>query len=58
MHDSDLIFFLKIGGKFGFAELGQCILQQVYPFMREEKLERHLKVKGIEPSAHGTTEGY
>ena len=46
-----MIFLLKLGGKFGFAELGQCILQQVYTFMREEKLERYFKVEGIEPSA-------
>ena len=32
-----------------FAELGQCILQQVYTFMREENLERYLKVEGTEP---------
>ena len=43
----------KLGEKFGFPELGQCILQQDYTFMREEKLERFLKVEGIEPSAEG-----
>ena len=51
MQDLDLIFLLKLGEKFGFAELGQCILQQIYTFMREEKLERYLKVERIEPSA-------
>ena len=51
MHDFDLIFLLKLGEKFGFAELGQCILQQIYTFMTEEKLERYLKLERIEPSA-------
>ena len=51
MHDFDLIFLMKLGEKFGFVELGQCILQQIYTFMREEKLERCLKVERIEPSA-------
>ena len=37
--------------KFGFAELGQRILKQFYTFMRLEKLERCLKVEGIEHSA-------
>ena len=55
MQDFDLIFLLKLGEKFGFAELGQCILQQIYTFMREEKLERYLKVERIEPS---TAKGY
>ena len=41
----------KLGEKFGFAELGQCILQQDCTFMREEKLERYLEVEGIEHSA-------
>ena len=41
----------KLGEKCWFAELGQCILQQDYTFMREEKLERYLEVEGIEPSA-------
>ena len=50
MHDFDLIFFLKLGEKFGFGELRQCILQQDYIFIREEKLERYLEVEGIEPS--------
>ena len=51
MHDFDLIFLLKLGEKFGFAELGPCILQQIYTFMREEKLERYLKVERIAPTA-------
>ena len=51
MHDFDLIFLLKLGEKFGFAELGRCILQQIYTFMTEEKLERYLKVERIAPSA-------
>ena len=41
----------KLGEKFWFVKLGQCILQQDYTFMREEKLERYLEVEGIEPSA-------
>ena len=44
--------------KFGFAELGQCVLQQIYTFMRQEKLERCLMVEGIESCAHGTTVGF
>ena len=48
----------KLGEKFGFAELGQCILQQDNTFMREEKLEKYFEVEGIVPSAHGNTEGY
>ena len=40
----------KLGEKFEFPELGQCILQQDYTFMREEKLERYLEVEGIEPN--------
>ena len=51
VHDFDLIFFKKLDEKFGFAELGKCILQQVQTFMRQEKLERCLKVEGVEPSA-------
>ena len=51
MYDFDLIFLLKLGEKFGFAELGQCILQQIYTFMTEEKLERYLKIERIEPSS-------
>ena len=51
MYDFDLIFLLKLGEKFEFAELGQCILQQIYTFMTEEKLERYLKIERIEPSA-------
>ena len=58
MHDFDLIFLLKLDEKFGFAELGKCILQHVYTFMRQEKLERCSNVEGVEPSAPGTTERY
>ena len=58
MQDFDLIFLLKLGEKFGFAELGQCILQQIYTFMREEKLERYLRWRELNPVPHGTAKGY
>ena len=58
MDDFDLIFFLKLDEIFGFAELGQCVLQQVCTFMRQEKLERYLKVEGQNHVPSGTIVGY
>ena len=43
--------FWKLDERFGFTELGQCILQQINTFMRQEKLDRCFKVEGIEPCA-------